>query len=453
MGSGQVGQIAGGQGGFGDVRQRGQQLRPGRLYAGHQGILKGLAGEILLGYRRQHKLQELLGVFQVFPGGQDAGAGYHYDSPRPAAAGMVIPRRKVVSRLGQEPEQVVVVDKADIDFPGGGGGDLGGVLGINPGVVGLDALQPLAGSGLAPLRAHRRYHGLERGVGRGPADAVFPNRVGKAEHIIGQVGFGQPVGIINYRPRAAGNAHPLALRRPGPFRHLLQDGGGQRRKHSLYRAQAAGILGKENIRRRVGPFLQQGSRQLRRAGVLYLHLNAGNIPELADDAVHQGLAAPGVNHQFPRVGRPFHDHLLGNLSDHFLRHYHLFRHFPHHFPLDHYVHRDFPDYLFLDHHLPGDFLDHLLLHHHLFFHHLGRRRRRRAAGQQGQQPYEEQGHSQVPVKPANPRHNFLDLLTVKSVPGCPARELEYPNLREGMARPPSPPGEENGKEKRTRPDA
>ena len=321
---------------------------------------------------------------------------------------MIIPRRKVVPLLGQEPEQVVVVDKPYIDFPGGGGRDLRRVLGINPGIVGLDALQPLPRPFLAPLGPHGRYHRLERGVGRRPADAVSPRRVGKAEHIIRQVGRRQPVGIINYRPGAAGNAYPLALRRPSPFRHLIQQVGGQRRKHRLYRPQAARILGKENIRRRIGPFLQQGSRQLRRPGVLYLHLNAGNIPELADNAVHQGLAAPGVNHQFPRIGRPIDHHFPGNFLDHFLRHYHLFRHFPHHFPLDHHVHRDFPDYFLFDHHLPGHLFDHLLLHHHLFFHHL-RRRRRRAAGQQGQQPRQQQGHSQVPAEPDNPCHNFPDL--------------------------------------------
>ena len=316
---------------------------------------------------------------------------------------MIIPRRKAIPFLRHKAEQVVVIDEPNINLPGRRRRYLRRILGINPRLVGLDSLQPLPRPLLAPLGPHRRHHRLERGVGRRPADAPPPLGVGKAKHIIRQIGLRQPLRIIYHRPRPPGNAHPFALGRPGPLRRPLQNAGRQRREHPLDRAQSTRVLGKENIRRRIAPFLQQRRRQLSRPGVLHLHINPGDRSELLNDVIHQRLAAPGVDDQLPRVRRPFHHHIPGNFPHYFLRHQHLSGHFPHHLSLHHHIHRHLPHHFLLDHHLPGNLYHYLLFHHHLFLHHL-RLSRRRAASQHRQQPHRQQGQPQVPVKPSNPRH-------------------------------------------------
>ena len=85
------------------------------------------------------------------------------------------------------------------------------VVGERDRIVGGDALQPLGRRLVAELEAHRRDEVLERGVGRGDADAPRPLLAGEVEHAGRQLVLGDDLRVEGEDPLAPGEADPAAV--------------------------------------------------------------------------------------------------------------------------------------------------------------------------------------------------------------------------------------------------
>lgn len=140
----------------------------------------GLVAEVGLGAVAEEVLDEGQGGSLVLGAGEQADAS-DVDQCAGFAGIRVGVGRREVRVLVQEAEQVVVVDQPDVDFAIADCLHLRGVLGELLHLVVDHGAQPLRRGLVAVDLPHRRDKGLEGPVGRRPADATPPLRLGQVE--------------------------------------------------------------------------------------------------------------------------------------------------------------------------------------------------------------------------------------------------------------------------------
>jgi hypothetical protein len=197
-----------------------------------------------------------------------------------------------------EAQHVVVVRQRHVDLPVGQRLDHRRVRGIALRVQVLHFGEPRTGYVLPVPRAHRRDEVLKARIRRCPPDAPLELlRELRQLHDRGrQRRRVDRVGVVGERAKARGDGRPASALWAKRRRARRQRIGQLGEQAGLLRLdERAGRVGPEQVCWALGAFLLNRGKQLRVGAVAHLHLEVGPLLEALHEAVHERLAAPGVD--------------------------------------------------------------------------------------------------------------------------------------------------------------